>query len=113
MKPLYIILAANLALLASASAADPDKPEISKKPTMSGKFVAKDDLPQAVKSQGAKKEAKHPGFPGCQSGRIITTWDVVLKEFPETNKEKRPCSEVKEVYACQSFSKASVKCALE
>lgn len=110
MKPLYLIIAANIALLNSASAADPDKPEISKKPTLAGKFIAKEDLPAVIKAGSAKKEAKHPGFPSCAKGRIVTTWDVVLAEFLETNRDKHACADAKEVYACQAFSKASVRC---
>ena len=104
MKPLYLIIAANIALLNSASAADPDKPEISKKPAMAGKFVAKDDLPQAVKSD-AKKEGKFPGFPSCAKGRIVTT------TWPDSvEKTGHKCADASELYVCASFGRLSVRC---
>jgi hypothetical protein len=112
MKTITLTLAltfATMALTCAAFAAD-EKPEVSKKPSFVGTFVAKEDLPQVVKEQSAKKQAKHPSFPGCQKGRIVTTWETVLAEFPDVDKTKHACSDAKEIYACQAFSRASVRC---
>jgi hypothetical protein len=98
MKKLTLILAAtfaSMALTCAAFAAD--------------KVIPRDQLPDAIKAQSSKV-AKHPGFPGCQKGRILTTWETVLAEFPETNKDKHPCADAKEVYACQAFNHASIRC---
>ena len=112
MKPLYIILAANLALLASASAAPKDKkpaPQsqhaIKETKPEAGKVIPRDELPESIKAQTGKKEAKFPGIPSCAKGRMLTT------TWPESvPQDKHPCKDSSELYLCVSFGKVSVRC---
>jgi hypothetical protein len=107
MKTITLTLAltfASMALTCAAFAAD-EKPEVSKKPSFVGTFVAKDDLPQVVKEQSAKKESKFPGLIPCSKGRVLTT------TWPESvDKSKHVCADAKELYLCVSFGKVSVRC---
>jgi hypothetical protein len=107
MKTITLTLAltfASMALTCAAFAAD-EKPEVSKKPALAGTFIARDDLPQVVKEQSAKKESKFPGLTACSKGRVLTsTWP------DSVDKSKHVCADAKELYLCVSFGKVSVRC---
>jgi hypothetical protein len=113
MKTITLTLAltfATMAITCAAFASD-DKPEVSKKPVFAGQFIAKDDLPQVVKEQSAKKEPKFPGIPSCAKGRVLLTnhdSEPLLTWAGEHQDHK--CFGADKLYVCASFGKLSVRC---